>query len=163
MDDPMRLLVAYCVVNRLSFEDIVATYQVDEHELIQQVAALDKLGLAELLPGNRIRARISTDFSWRADGPIERFFRSRVQAEFLDSDFDENGALRLVRMGDISHAALSQITARLDSAGRLFDDLAREEHRLPRRDKRGTLMILAVRHWEFAVFKELERSSEDRS
>lgn len=159
VDDPVRLLVAYCVVNRVSFDEILQRYAIDEHALIQHVAALDRLGLAELMPGNRIRARISTDFSWRADGPIERYFRSHVQTQFLNSDFDEEGALRLVRMGDISSSTLSQVVARLEAAGSLFDDLAREEQRLPESSKRGTLMILAVRHWEFAVFKGLERSA----
>lgn len=159
VDDPVRLLVAYCVVNRISFEEILQRYTIDEHSLIQHVAALDRFGLAELLPGNRIRARISTDFSWRADGPIERYFRSRVQTQFLNSEFDEEGALRLVRMGDISPSTLSRVVARLESIGGLFDDLAREDQRLPTAAKRATLMILAIRHWEFSVFKDLERSS----
>lgn len=157
VDDPARLLVAYCVVNRMSFDEIIEAYTIDEHALIQHVAALDRLGIAELLPGNRIRARISTDFSWRADGPIERYFRTRVQTQFLNSEFDSDGALRLVRMGDITPATLSQLISRLEGVGRLFDDLAREDRRLPQHDKRGSLMILAVRHWEFAVFKDLER------
>lgn len=158
VEDPVRLLVAYCVVNRMSFDEILEVYDISEHALISQVAALDRMGLAELLPGNRIRALVSTDFAWRPDGPIEQYFRTRVQTQFLNSDFDSDGALRLVRMGDISRASLSQLAVRLEAAGRFFDDLARDDRRLAQQDKHGSLMILAVKNWEFAVFKELEKN-----
>jgi len=156
---PKLLLVAYLVVNRWRFEDIVATYDVSEHEGIRLIAELGRMKLAELLPGNRIRPLFGTDFSWRTDGPIERYFRAQVQGQFLESSFDGEGALRLVRMGDISSATLGQIAVRLDGVGRLFDDLAREDRRLPGDATRGTLMLLAIRHWEFHVFKALERRS----
>lgn len=160
VQDPMRLLVAYCVVNHMSFEDILERYTLDEHALVSHVAALDRLGIAELLPGNRIRARVSTDFAWRHDGPIEQYFRTRVQTQFLNSDFGDDGALRVVRMGDISRVSLSQVATRLEAAGRLFDDVARDDRRLPQQDKYGSLMILAIKHWEFAVFKDLERKHD---
>lgn len=156
--DPKLLLVAYLVVNHWRFDEIVDRYDISEHECIRLVAELERMKLAELLPGNRIRALFSTDFSWRSDGPIERYFRSEVQAHFVASDFDADGALRLVRMGDVSPATLGQVVSRLEAAGRLFDDAAREDRRLPLDSKRGTLMVLAIRHWEFHVFKELERA-----
>jgi len=155
---PKLLLVAYLVVNRWRFEDIVARYDVSEHEAIRLIAELQRMKLAELLPGNRIRPLFGTDFSWRNDGPIERYFRSQVQGQFLDGGFDDDGAIRLVRMGDVSPATLGQIGVRLEGVGRLFDDLAREDRRLPSQATRGTLMLLAIRHWEFHAFTALERN-----
>lgn len=65
--------------------------------------------------------RINTDFSRRADGLIERYFRARVQTQILDSDFAEGGALYLVRTGDISASTLSRVVGEFS----LFKSLER--------------------------------------
>ena len=160
--DPLLLLVAYCVVNAWTFEEITERYTLSDTECITKLAQLDRMRMAELLPGNRIRAIVGVNFQWQPNGPIEQFFRNEVQDQFFDNAFDTNNALRLVKSGDISDATFKQLTKRLESAAQLFDDLAREEHALPIDDRIGTTMILAVRQWEFGAFKSLERASKTR-
>ena len=155
--DPSLLLVAWCVLNRWTFEEIVARYRVSETDCIRLVARLDRMRFAELLPGNRIRPLTGVNFTWHPDGPIERYFRSEVEGVFMSGRFDAPGALRLVRLGDISQSSLEQLAGRLESIGQLFDDLAREDARLPPDDRRGATMVLAVRHWVFDVFARFER------
>lgn len=161
--DDRLVLVTYLVVSAYAFDDILSRYRLTEHELVRLLAQLDRMGVAELLPGNRIRSRLATDFAWQPDGPIERYFRTRVQGRFLDGDFGGPEASRVVRTADISGASLDQIRTRVESVGRLFDDLAREDRRRPVDDKRGTLMILAVKPWPFDVFKSLERDPDEAS
>lgn len=155
--DPILLLVTYCVVNQWSFADIIRRYKISENECIQKLAELDRMRLAELLPGNRIRPLISLNFRWQPNGPIEQYFRREVQGQFFDSSFTESGALRLVKSGDISATTFEQLVHRLQAAGQLFDDLAREDHVFPSDQRRGASMILAIRHWQFAAFNQLER------
>ncbi len=157
VSDPVLLLVAYCVVNGWRFTDIVERYRISETQCIQKLAELDRMRMAELLPGNRIRALIGINFHWQPNGPIEQFFRREVQNQFFDSAFDAPDAVRLVKSGDISAATFAQIVNRLQAAGQLFDDLAREDHAYPSHQRRGASMILAIRHWEFGAFKALER------
>ncbi len=128
VSDPVLLLVAHCVVNGWAFEDILERYQISETQCIQKLAELDRMRLAELLPGNRIRALVGINFHWQPNGPIEQFFRREVQDQFFDSAFDSPDAIRLVKSGDISAATFAQLVNRLQSAGQLFDDLAREDH-----------------------------------
>lgn len=156
--DPKLLLVAYCVLNRWRFEDIVARYRISETDCIRLVARLDRMRFAELLPGNRLRPLIGVNFGWQPDGPIERYFRREVEGEFLSGRFDGPHAVKLVRLGDISEATLGQLTARLEAVGQLFDDLAREDMRLPDDQRTGAIMLAAVRHWVFDVFADLERT-----
>ncbi len=59
---PKLLLVAICVLNRLSFDEIVATYTIGEHECIQLLARLDRLKIIDLLPNNRFRLVVDEDF-----------------------------------------------------------------------------------------------------
>ena len=159
--DDRLVLATYLVVSGYGFEDIVSRYRVSDTELIRLLAALDRMGIAELLPGNRIRSRLATDFAWQPDGPIERYFRTRVQGRFLESDFGARDASRVVRTADITAASLDQLRARVESIGRLFDDLAREDRRRPVTDRRGTLMVLAIKPWGFDVFKSFERDAAD--
>ena len=78
VQDPKRLLVAACVLNRWSFEEILDIYAVNHTECIRHLAALDKIQFIELLPGNRYRIKVSDSFRWRSGGPIERFFERLV-------------------------------------------------------------------------------------
>jgi len=156
--DPILLLVAYCVVNGWNFEDITNRYTLSDSECITKLAQLDRMRMAELLPGNRIRALVGVNFQWQPNGPIVRFFRDQVQDQFFDHAFDEPTAIRLVRSGDLTETTFKQLVNRLESASQLFDDLAREDHAIASDQRTGTTMILAMRQWEFGAFKALERN-----
>jgi len=157
--DPKLLLVAYCIVNHWSFEEIISHYELTEPECIAQLVKLDKMNLIELLPGNRIKALIAPNFAWQPNGPIEHFFRSEVQQAFFDDSFDENGCIRLVKNGDMSLTARQQLVDRLKVIGQVFDDTNREERKLSLDDRKGTTMVLAIRNWQFQAFVSLERAS----
>jgi transcriptional regulator with XRE-family HTH domain len=160
--DPILLIVTYCVVNQWTFADIVNRYEISENECIKKLAELDRMRLAELLPGNRIRPLISLNFRWQPNGPIESYFRREVQGQFFDSSFNEAGELRLVKSGDISASTFQQLVHRLESVGQMFDDLAREDQAYPIEDRRGVSMVLAIRHWRFSAFKNLERQTKNK-
>ncbi|HIQ54242.1 MAG TPA: XRE family transcriptional regulator, partial [Pseudomonas pachastrellae] len=51
--DDRLLLVAICALNRWSLAQILETYQLSEAEAVGRLARLDRMGLIELLPGNR--------------------------------------------------------------------------------------------------------------
>jgi DNA-binding Xre family transcriptional regulator len=93
--DLRLLLVAYCVVNHWSMETIVENYQISTTECIQYLAKLDRMKLIELLPGNRIRPLTHYNFKWIENGPIEKFFRTQVQTEFLASHFSGDDSIRI--------------------------------------------------------------------
>ncbi len=155
--DARLLLVAYCLINNWTFQEIIDRYTFTEHDCIRYMARLDKMRLIELLPGNRIKPLIAINFQWQKDGPIERYFRSAVQAQFFNSSFTEALSLRLVKNGDLSPQAIHQLMDRMNSAGQLFDDLNREERKLPTNKRTGATMVLAIRHWEFDAFRQFER------
>ena len=156
--DPKLLLTAYCLVNNWTFAEILDRYEITEVEGITYLARLDRMRLIELLPGNRVKALIATNFTWHPNGPIEQYFRKEVQGPFFNADFTEDGCIRLVKNGDISAVARQQILERLHHIGQMFDDTVREERKLPLDQRQGTTMVLAVRHWIFDAFAKLERN-----
>ena len=157
VDNPELLLVAYCLVNGWEVADIEARYTLRETELIPLLAELDRMKLIELLPGNRVKRLMANNFKWQVNGPIERFFRSQVQQEFFGSTFSGDGDLHLVKNADITPAAMVRLSDRLNTIGRLFDDITREERSVAHKERRGTTMVLAIRHWQYKAFRRYER------
>lgn len=157
VNDDKLLLVAYCVVNHWSFEDITSRYSLTEPECIKQLVQLDKMNLIELLPGNRIKTLIAPNFAWQPNGPIEHYFRNEVQSAFFANSFDEPGCIRLVKNGDMSLAARNQLAERLKVIGQAFDDTNRQERKLANNERQGTTMVLAIRNWQFQAFTRFER------
>ena len=86
--DDKLLMLAVQVVNGWRFEELMDVFAFTEPELIGYLVKLDRLGIIELLPRNRIRLRISRRFRWQKNGPIERSLARQVRENFLESRFD---------------------------------------------------------------------------
>ena len=113
--------------------------------------------MIDLLPGNRVRLRLSSSFRWHEDGPIERFFRNQVQQEFLRGSFHAAGALQVVKSGYLTSEGQQQVLDRMSAVGELFDEINRQEQRQPIARRKGITMMMVTRSWNFTVFAELER------
>ena len=155
--DPKLLLVAIHAVNHWTFDEIVATYTLSKTECIRLLARLDKLGIVDLLPNNKIRLRVTQNFSWLPGGPIQQYFRARVQNDFLQSRFDQSGELMMFVSGMLSRSSNAAIQSRIR---RLAAELAEQHHQdlaLPLAERFGTSLILAIRPWAPESFKRLQR------
>lgn len=157
ISDTRLLLTAVCALNHWRFEEIIAHYQISEHELIQALARLDRLKILELLPGNRIRPCVARDFRWRAGGAIERFFRARVQQEFLKSRFDAPGEHFTFATGMLSWAANAQLQERILRLVAEFTESHRRDSTLPLSDRHGNGLMIALRPFDFGAFEALKR------
>lgn len=157
MSDMRLLLVAYCLLNYWSFDEIIARYDITPEQGLKYLRKLDRMKFIELQPGDRVRLLIANNFSWRKNGAIERFFRSRVQKEFFSHHFQDDDSVRIVKNGMLTRKSVLQLIEKLRATGELFDDATWEERKLSAMERSGTTMVLAIRHWFFEGFKELER------
>jgi transcriptional regulator with XRE-family HTH domain len=155
--DEKLLLVAVSVRNGLSFEEIIRNYMISESECIHYLAKLDRLHIIELLPRNRIKLRIDENFSWRPNGPIERFFEREVQSQFLKSGFNSAGSLRVFIPGLLSERSHDAFSRKLLALGKEFTELHRQDSELPLEKRRSIGLLLALREWEFAAFRPFSR------
>ncbi len=156
--DDKFLLTAYCIVNYWTVEEITTQYAISETECIRYLAKMDKMQLIELQPENRVRLRISNNFNWQPNGPIERYFRGQVQEHFLDATFNQKGDLRLVLNGCLSVNARLQLIKKIKDLSEYFHELSWTDRKLPITEREGTTMISAIRTWQFAAFVEHERT-----
>jgi len=153
--DDKLLLVAVSVRNQLGFEHIVEHYQISETECIQYLAKLDRLKIIDLLPNNRIKLRIDEHFSWLPGGPIERFFEREIQRQFLKSRFKGEHEQRLFHFGLLGDASSRIMIEKMKALAHEFTELHKQDLHLPLRKRHNQGFMLAMRPWQFDVFKPL--------
>jgi DNA-binding Xre family transcriptional regulator len=161
VSDPRLMLIALCAVGNWTFDDIVHTYDIPPAEVVRYLARLDRRRIIELMPGNRIRPLISRTFSWLPDGPIQRYFRERVEHEYLGSKFDRPGELFLFVSGMLSRASTAELTARMRKLAGDFAELHTGDRSLPLGDRHGTSLLLAIRPWEPRAFRTLRKEGRE--
>ena len=156
--DPALLLVAFLVLNRWSEAEILAQYRFDKPGLDLRLIRLERLGMVELLPFDRIRLRTTRNFAWRKDGPIQRFFAERLLPEFLSTRFDQPGEHAQFVGGLLSRASVRKLHEGVDALVRQFDALVEQDLALPVAERDGASLFVGVRPWEFSGFTQLRRA-----
>jgi DNA-binding Xre family transcriptional regulator len=163
ISQPRYFVVTYLLVNDWKFKEITEAFRMDENELIEILLRLDQLRIIEYRPPHRVRKLTARNFSWRKDGPVQKFFVARFVPEFFQSTFEGPGdAFRFVA-GTLSRASMSQFKASLERLAIEFEQLARTDARLALEDRDGCSAILAVRAWEFSEFTRLRRTGARKS
>tara|TARA_B100001059_G_scaffold234256_1_gene276340 strand:- start:3718 stop:4455 length:738 start_codon:yes stop_codon:yes gene_type:complete len=157
VDDKGLLLVAVCVVNGYRFEQIIEQYIFDELELIQKLAQLDRLNIIDLLPGNKIRLRISPTFRWHTGGPIQRFFQQQVQEAFFQSYFSAEDEKLVMATGLMSLPTNKKMQQKLQKVIDEFYQICQSDNSLDMNEKHGTSLVIAMRRWTFPLFNPWER------
>jgi transcriptional regulator with XRE-family HTH domain len=157
VSDRKLFLVAVCVLNHVTFDQIVETYDISSAEGVRLLSRLDHLKFIELMPGNRIKRLVSRTFAWLPDGPIQRFFNQQAHNEFFRSRFNRPDEFMLVVNGMLSKSSSADVVNRLKRITREFSDLHNDDSRLPLGERSAMTLLVAVRHWQLAAFAELRR------
>jgi DNA-binding Xre family transcriptional regulator len=160
--DLKLLLVANCLLNHWTFEQIVETYQVEDLEGIQLLAKLDRMKIIQLLPGNRVKIMVSRNFGWLEHGPIQQFYEQSVQADFFKTSFTGPGEFRIFLNGMLSRASNQTIKNRSERLAQEFNQLHAKDQQLSLDERFGTSLILAMRPWELEVFSKLRRQQNHK-
>lgn len=156
---PKLLLMIYLLLNGWPVDEIVATFRIDDREAFRLLRQLERLGMIELLPFDHVKLLTARNFAWRRNGPVQRFFREQVQTDFFDSRFIEPQAdLRFVA-ARLSPTSMQRVHQEFARVVREFDDLARNDATLPPEELDACAAVMAIRPWEFSVFRSLRRSS----
>ena len=156
--DNKLLLVTVCALNRWTIAEIVSEYRLTRAECLKHLLALDRMGLIELLPADRIRPLVARDFDWLPDGPIRRYFMEHALDDFLDSDFNEPEETLEFAQGLVTESAFAQLRVELRRLRTRMAALHEESMAAPLEQRRGIGVMLALRRWEPKGFKRLRRN-----
>ena len=155
--DPKLLLVAISVLSHWTFEQITSSYRISDAECVARLAVLDRLGIIELRPLNRYRLKLDRTFRWRAQGPVMNYFRRHVVEDYFGGGFDGEGETLLLVHGQVAQAQAAMFVERVQ---RLAQDFAQQhlaDQKLPAARKDGYTMVVGLRSWLFAAFRDLRR------
>jgi len=152
------LLVAVCVLNQWTFEQIVSTYNISEAECVQLLAILDKIRFIKLLPNNRFKGLVTRTFSWLPDGPIQNLFKQHASSDYFRSRFDRPGEVMLVVNGMLSATSKNRLIGRLQQVAQEFSDMHKDDSRLPFEKRKAMSLLIAARPWELQLFTALRRA-----
>jgi transcriptional regulator with XRE-family HTH domain len=155
--DPKLLLMTYLLINGWSVDEIVANFTIDAGEAERLLIRLHRAKIIELLPFNRVKLLTARNFTWRKNGPVQRFFQQHVQREFIDAPFSGSGEQFRFVGARLSRAGLAQMQQSIERIAREFDELARRDEALPVSERQSCAAVLAIRPWEFSMFASLRR------
>lgn len=159
-NDHVLLMITVSVINGYSFSDLLDHYRLTEPECVRKLVCLDRLKIIELLPNNRIKLLVAPNFRWLPNGPIQQFFHRHVEQEFFKSRFDGEQEKLLVLNGLLSHASNAQMQKKLQQLAREFNELMQSDSALPMNEKHGTTVVMAMRHWQYELFKPYLKSTD---
>jgi DNA-binding Xre family transcriptional regulator len=157
--DPALLLTAFLALNRWREHEILEMFRFSKPELTRNLIRLQRLGLIELLPFDRIKVRAARNFAWNKDGPIQRFFTEQVLPEFLATRFDAPGEAMHFVGGLLSRASVLKLHDAMQALTRQFDELLAADLSLPVSERHGVSLFLGLRPWEFSGFTKLRRTA----
>lgn len=158
IDNTKLLLVAACVRDGWSFDEIIYHYQIDQFECVQLLAKLDRLKMIQLLPNNQYKILISQDFQWIPNGPLEKFMEKDGIAPFMASSFSGENNFRFYLRGTYSQTSISIIEKKLNQLKKEVALLNQEDAVLPLESREHIGLLLAMRPWELPLFKALRRN-----
>lgn len=157
VQDLELLLVTVCVFNHWTVQEITGFFTLAEGDCVRKLLKLDKLGIIELLPGNRVKLLISTEFQWLQNGPFERFFREHVGQEFFSNGFQGKQQYLRVLNGTFSDHSAAEFQRKLERLVHEFSEINREDACLPFKDRNGITLVMAMRNWDYGIFEHLIR------
>ena len=153
--DTRLLAVFYLVVNGWTLDEIVGRHQITLAQCIAALAKLDRLGLIDLMPGNRVRVRVPRATRLRPGGPIRTRHGKRALDDFLAPEFGPAGGYFAFEFRELSRASFEILRRKLERLAAEFHELAELDAGLAP-DARETIgMALGVRPWSMEAAIEL--------
>jgi transcriptional regulator with XRE-family HTH domain len=152
VDDPALMLAMFLSINRWRQDDVMAHFAFSLPQWTGLLARLDRLGIIELMPGNRARALTARNFRWLTDGPMERHFRTTLLGDYFADPFDGEQDRLLLLSGALSPDGVKQMKQRLEEVAREFDGLLARDAALPAEQRAGVSLVLAQKPWLLRLF-----------
>ena len=160
VDEPSLLLALFLTLNRWHQDDVLAQFDFTLAQWTALLVRLDRLGIIELMPGNRGRALTARNFRWLTDGPMERHFRGALLGDYFADPFDGEQDRLLLLSGSLSPDGVKQMKQRLEDVAREFDGLLARDATLSAEQRVGVSLVLAQKPWLLRLFEPYRRARD---
>lgn len=160
VDDPALMLAMFLGINRWRQADVMAHFAFTLPQWTGLLVRLDRLGIIELQPDNRVRPLTARNFRWLTDGPMERHFRNVLLGDYFAEPFSGELDRLLLLSGSLSPEGARQMRQRLDEVAREFDGLLARDATLPAEQRVGVNLVLAQKPWLLRAFAPYRRADD---
>ena len=157
MADPRLFLMTYLIFNGWSAADISRVYDFGPADVDALIDRLADIGIVRRRPGGRVRYLLTRNFTWRKDGPMQRFVERVILPEFFHSRFDEPEAEFRFFAAALSPASAAQLRRSIMRLVHEFNELAEHDAALPMHERQGVAGVLAMRPMHFSGFSRYRR------
>ncbi|MEF8728557.1 MAG: XRE family transcriptional regulator, partial [Accumulibacter sp.] len=144
-------------ISQVPAEEILATYELSEVQLVTALTQLDRIGIIDLRPGNRYRLKVAKGFRWLPHGPVMDFFRREVLHDYFAGGFDGESEMLMVVHGEIGRSLASSFRERLLRVGQDFSNQHLADQKLPPEQRRPYTIVIGMRSWLMAALAEMLR------
>lgn len=158
-------LVGARVFKNWTFENIVETYQISEAECIRHLLNYDRMGMIDLLPGNKIRLRAARGIQAQLNnGPMHNFIYDKLLKEFFAEPFNQKNNGVSFLHGMLTPEAIAQLQIYTRHFGQLFEELHHSSLSAPFAQRKQILMYIAHREeWDYSKFAAIKRNKNANS
>ena len=124
--------VFYLIRHGWTAAEIRDELDMDEAEITAQLIRLEKLGLIDLLPANRVRFLTAKFPHWLPGGPIRRQFDRTLKSEFATLDYHAPGVGWELETVKLSRSSQAQLQEMMEDFAHSVRGLAEKDRKLPR-------------------------------
>jgi hypothetical protein len=159
---PLLLGVFNLVYHDWRPSEIVARYDIAETECTKLLARLDRLGLIEMLPGDRVKLRAPRPFRIRPDGPIRNVLGDAAIDDFVSADFQKYEGYVRFEYREISAASFAVLRRKMDRLAIEFNEMAELDGTLTAADRMPFGFMVCSRPWDIESITGLHKRREKR-
>lgn len=157
VSDPVLLLVATCVINRWKYSDILFNFDISEQECLKNLIYLDKIKIIELQLKNRFILKITNNFSWIPNGPVQQFFLNNLQQAFFSTKFLNEDESLVVRFGMLTKESNIKLQKNFMSLTETFSSYCQQDFARPLNERKGTVLVVALRPWLPPILEKFKK------
>jgi transcriptional regulator with XRE-family HTH domain len=139
-----------------SAKEIQEECRIPEVRLIPYLVRLEKLGLIDLFPGDRIRRKTAREIEWRKHGPMWHSVDRYLKDIFTMTDSDDVDLSRRIAVVRLSAPSVAQIDRLFHDVQAEIRRLAQDDRRVPTEEKTWYALLLGARPFEI----DLDTSDE---
>ncbi len=156
-DDLPLGVFLFLMVSGWSWSMITQRYSIPHDEAVKYLLRLDRLGLIELHPGNRIRLLVTRNVFWRKHGPIWKRFEKQIREGFFDFDFDAPNSRLDFNPAQLSAASIKIVMKKIEALVRQFDELSDMDNSLPIKNRYSVALHVGFRPWGFSLSESVKK------
>ena len=155
--NPRLLSLFHHLLNEWSVDEILAQLDIGAPECVRLLSELDRQGLIELHPGNRVRLKVAHAIVWDPNGAVRRRHAALAAQEFMLHPFDKAGEGAHFAVREFSRASQELILRKLARLRSEFNELADLDATLQPAERVAMGFVLAARPFKFSVFDAIGR------